>query len=203
MASVSQGSPRLLSRPVRVHWAGWETDTYRLQKAGWKLSAMQDIRGERLQLAMQHDMRASFQAITEEVRFPFEAFSDPYNHGALRAMDTAREFERIVLRVERCIAEPLTLVVHGEMPQFWAPIDAEPRITTKQIVRLEDLAHFAGPLIRTNEIIVPEESVPELLERILKLQQPDRLDRIREEVRGEHRQEQKFHAQIISMRDVA
>lgn len=63
--------------------------------------------------------------------------------------------------------------------------------------------HFAGPLIRTSEIIIPEESVPELLERILKLQQPARMDRIREELRGERRREQKFHAQIISMQDVA
>jgi hypothetical protein len=42
--------------------------------------------------------------------------------------------------------------------------------------------------------------VPELLERIIKLQQPARIERIKEELRGERRPEQKFHAQIISLR---
>jgi hypothetical protein len=45
--------------------------------------------------------------------------------------------------------------------------------------------------------------VPELLDRILKMQQPARIDRIKDELRGEHRPEQKFHAQIISLKDVA
>ncbi len=47
--------PRILSRPLRVHWAGWETDTYRLQRSGWKISAMQDVRGNRLQMAFRHN----------------------------------------------------------------------------------------------------------------------------------------------------
>jgi hypothetical protein len=52
-------------------------------------------------------------------------------------------------------------------------------------------------------VIIPEESVPKLMERILELQQPARTDRIKEQMRspeGYDRQpQQKFQAQIISL----
>lgn len=187
------GDPRLLSRPLRVHWAGWETNTFRLQKAGWKLSAMQDIRGSRLQLAFQHSGRRC-EAISQVIDYKFEQALDMRN----------REYvENVVLQVDGMMADPLHVSISGSVNMAWGPIDCEPRYTEERIVRLEDLVHFAGPLIRTQEIIVPEESIPQLLEKILKLQQPARMARIREELRGEHRLEQKFHAQIISLRDVA
>lgn len=186
------GEPRILSRPLRVHWAGWETTTFRLQKCGWKLSAYQDIRGSRIQMALRHD-GLQIEGITNELSYEYERALD------MRERDYVNS---IVLTVQRMLGEQVMLRTVGELP-MWSPVDAEPRYTEEKIVRLEDFAHFAGPLIRTNEIIVPEESVPELLERILKMQQPGRMARIREELRGEHRPQQKFHAQIISLKDVS
>jgi hypothetical protein len=185
--------PRILSRPLRVHWAGWETDTFKLQRCGWKLSAYQDIRGSLLQMAFQHD-GVGIKGITAELPYQYE-----------RALDMRERayVDGIVLNVQRMLGETVMIHQAGDISAVWSPIDAEPRYIENRITRLEDLAHFAGPLIRTNEIIVPEESIPELLERILKLQQPARIDRIKEELRGERRPEQKFHAQIISLRDVA
>lgn len=193
--------PRILSRPIRLNWAGWETDTFRLQRAGWKLSAFQDIRGSHLQLAFQigNDPYRKFQAITEAIPFRYEEMADLHR---MRGPHADR-LDDIVLRVQQAVSEQVMIHVAGDLKPMWGPIDAEPRYTQEKITRLEDFAHFAGPLIRTNEIIVPEESVPELLERILKLQQPGRIDRIKDELRGEHRPEQRFHAQIISLRDVA
>lgn len=186
------GEPRILSRPLRVHWAGWETTTFALQKRGWKLSACQDIRGSRLQMALRHDgMR--IEGITAPLDYRYEQALD---------MRERAYVENIVLHVQGMLGETVMVRSESELPA-WSPIDAEPRYTEARITRLEDFAHFAGPLIRTNEIIIPEESVPELLDRILKLQQPARIDRIREELRGENRREQKFHAQIISLKDVA
>lgn len=185
--------PRILSRPLRVHWAGWETTTFELQKRGWKLSACQDVHRGRMQIAMRH-AGARIEGITEPLGYDYEEAMDPRRRGYV---------EGRVLRVQM-IGEAVSMHISGELPAAWGPIDAEPRYAPEfKVTRLEDLAHFAGPLIRTNEIIVPEESVPELLERILKLQQPARTERIRDELRGEHRPEQKFHAQIISLRDVA
>jgi len=190
---MASGEPRILSRPLRVHWAGWETDTYRLQKCGWKLSAFQDIRGSRLRIALRHE-GVGIEGITQELDYRYEQALDLRGRAYV---------DNIVLNVQRMLGETVMLHHVGDISAMWSPIDAEPRYTERRIDRLEDFAHFAGPLIRTNEIIVPEESVPELLERILKLQQPGRIARIREELRGEHRPEQKFHAQIISLRDVA
>lgn len=186
------GEPRILSRPLRVHWAGWETNTSQLQKCGWKLSAYQDIHGSRLQMAFEHS-GARIKGITAELPYEYE-----------RALDMReREYVgSIVLQVQRMLGEEIIIPMVGALPE-WTPIDAEPRYTESRLVKLEDLAHFAGPLIRTNEIIVPEESVPELLERILKMQQPGRMERIREELRSERRPEQKFHAQIISLKGAA
>lgn len=191
--------PRILSRPIQLNWAGWETDTYRLQQRGWTLSAMQDIRGQRLQLAFRigNDPYRKFEAITEVIPFNYERTLDGRYVGDRQYLDS------IVLRVQQAVSDQVMVHTSGDANRLWAPIDAEPRYTEAKITRLEDFAHFAGPLIRTNEIIVPEASVPELMERILKLQQPARLERIKEELRGEHRPEQRFHAQIISLRDVA
>lgn len=189
---MASGEPRILSRPLRVHWAGWETTTFQLQKRGWKLSAYQDIQGSRLQMAFRHD-GLQIEGITAELPYRYESALD---------MREREYVDSIVLQVQRMLGEQVLVHATGELP-MWLPVDAEPRYTESKIMRLEDLAHFSGPLIRTNEIIVPEESVPELLERILKMQQPGRIERIREELRGEHRPQQKFHAQIISLEDVA
>ena len=190
--AINSGYPRILSRPLKIYWAGWETTTWQLQKCGWSLSAYQDIQGSRLQLAFRHG-GLMLEGITSVIPFQYE-----------RAMDLRERdyIDSLVLGIERMIGE--TVLVRqtsiGGVSSSFSPIDAEQRYTEEKITRLEDLAHFAGSLIRTNEIIVPEESVPELLERIIKLQQPDRIERIKEELRGERRPEQKFHAQIISLR---
>ena len=190
--AINSGYPRILSRPLKIYWAGWETTTWQLQKCGWSLSAYQDIQGSRLQLAFRHG-GLMLEGITSVIPFQYERTMD------LRERDY---IDRLVLGIERMIGE--TVLVRqtsiGGVSSSFSPIDAEQRYTEEKITRLEDLAHFAGSLIRTNEIIVPEESVPELLERIIKLQQPDRIERIKEELRGERRPEQKFHAQIISLR---
>lgn len=197
MAGLDFG-PRILSRPIRIHWAGWETDTFQLQKAGWRLSAMQDIQGQRLQMAFEFGHGRTMQAITEVIPFQYERMVDMRDY---RAQD---ELRGLRLRVAKAISDELMVHISGRLDQpGFGPIDAEPRYTTNTIQRLEDFAHFAGPLIRTNEVIVPEKSVPELMEMILKMQQPARIERIREELRGENRVEQKFHAQIISLRDAA
>jgi hypothetical protein len=94
---------------------------------------------------------------------------------------------------------------HGSIEWNFAAIDAKPCFTDRKITKLEDLAHFAAPLVRSRQIIIPEENVEELLEKILKLQQPARTDRIREEMRHPEGRlitsepQQKFQAQIISL----
>lgn len=180
---------RLLSRPLRIEWAGWETNTYRLQQAGWKLSAEQDYYQNRMRLAMHHE-RMNLYAMSRMSEFEYE----------LAARNREYELPMIVMQA---MGREVFIQEHGSIDWGFNAIDAKPCFTDRKITRIEDLAHFAAPLVRCNEVIIPEESVPKLMERILELQQPARTDRIKEQMRnpeGYDRQpQQKFQAQIISL----
>lgn len=181
---------KLVSRPLRLHWAGWETDTYRLQQGGWQLSADQDVAARRMRLMMQHSAMR-MQALTDRIEFDYWQARDDWGYA-----------DRVVFPC-RAIGSTVHVQMAGSLPDFRA-IDAAPQ-WREASGSLDDLFHFAPTLVRTQEIILPDESVPELMERILKLQQPGRTDRLREELRNQEdgrdstRLRQKFHAQIISI----
>ena len=185
--------PRLLSRPLRVHWAGWETDTYRLQKAGWQISADQDVFGNRMRIAMKHD-GFQMRAVSPYIGFHYE-----------RALRDHDYLGHIGLHVDRAMGRDIMIHEHGMVDWNFQAIDAQPTFTESRVSRIEDLAHFAAPLVKTREIIIPQDSVPDLLERILKLQQPARTGRIREEMRKypeafeAQQPQQRMEAQIISL----
>jgi hypothetical protein len=185
--------PHILSRPLKVEWAGWFTDTYKLQAAGWQISAEQDVFGGYMRLAMMHEglqMRALSDTIVFDYHMARERWYEYLPTIRFRMLSVGREIR--IHHQERAFAD-------------FGPIDAKPTFTTTTISRMEDLVHFAAPMVRTRQIIIPDESVPELMERILKLQQPARTDRIREEMRNPEGlrldaiPQQKFHAQIISL----
>jgi len=185
---------RILSRPLRLHWAGWETNTYALQQAGWQLSVEQDFWQNRMRIAMKHQ-GMNLMAMTPSFDFEYES----------AALDQQRYIESFPIQVAAAMGRDVVIHEAGRIDWMFKEIDATPTFTTNRISKLEDLAHFAVPLVRTNEIIIPDESVPELLERILKLQDPAKTDRIREEMRHPEGllidavPKQKFHAQIISL----
>lgn len=178
---------RLMSRPLRLHWAGWTADTYSLQRAGWSISAEQHIQSMTMQLALRHPDKGGYGVSS---RVPFDYM---YERDSFAPMDLGAD-----IRFGRSIDFHVT-----DLPSFRA-VDALPQMMERRRVSLEDFAHFHTPLVRTNEIVVPEESVEELMERILKMQQPDRTARIRESLRNpegyrmDALPKQKFHAQILS-----
>lgn len=184
---------RILSRPLRLLWAGWETNTLRLQQAGWQLSAEQDFWQDRMRIAMKHQ-GMNLMAMTPHFDFRYE-----------EALRDARYLDSIGVPVVSAMGRNISIHEHGRVDWMFKEIDATPTIGSIKVSRLEDLAHFAAPLVRCNEVIIPDESVPELMERILKLQQPARTDRIRNEMRNPEGllfdaiPKQKFHAQIISL----
>lgn len=189
---------RILSRPVRLHWAGWETNTLRLQQAGWQLSAEQDIASDSMRLAIRHEASRVY-GLTARV---------PWHY-----MHELDRFQGVPDLPIQHIASRYEIVTH-EMPSLNAgfrPIDAMPQFTQARRVSLDDFAHFAAPLARTEQIIVPDEDVTALMDRILKLQDPARMERVREEVRRSHepglhfsaQRRQAVHAQIISFPQAA
>jgi hypothetical protein len=189
---VLNDQQRILSRPLRLLWAGWETNTLRLQQAGWQLSAEQDFYQNRMRIAMRHQSM-NLMAMTPSFDFSYES----------AAMDQRRYLESFPIQVCAAMGSNVSIHEAGRVDWMFKDIDAQPTFTTNKISKLEDLAHFAAPLVRCNEIIIPNESVDELMERILKLQQPARTDRIREEMRSPAGlaviPKQHFHAQIISL----
>ena len=178
------------SRPIELHWAGWSTDTLRLQTAGWQLSAHQNFADESMQIAIRHP-RHEVEGITR-----FERHWD-YR----RSMSCDRKDLPVL---------PITLghklwvrTIEPAVP--WKAIDAEPQLwPVLGELRLPDFVHFA-PARAPAELVVPEETVPELLQRIVDMQSGARLERFREQVREERAQRKLIvpHCQIISLREAA
>lgn len=170
----------LRSRPVRIHWAGWETDTYRLQKAGWDLSAEENLYERTMQIAMRY--RDEIRGITERVE------ADPYRLADRHAP----------LHLTARMASNFQIMMGIPGDAFQA-IDARPQWRSPEPPNtFDDFAHFARVEAQPR-IIIPEESVPKLLERILELQQPARAERIQQEIREDAEvRPLKFHGNIVS-----
>jgi len=186
---------RLLSYPMKVHWAGWESDTYRLQQAGWSISANQDVCRMQIRLAIRHDA-AQMRGLSAGV---------DYDYYAMNKVDYRTMMPVIPFNV---MGRDVRVTEFGD-PAAWGayqPIDAMPQFVERRVSRLDDLVHFAPSLARTQQIILPEDSVPELLERIRKLQEPARIERLKASLDADRdgiliaaHPRQKFHAQILSI----
>lgn len=189
-------SHRLLSRPLRVHWAGWESDTGRLQNAGWEISAEQIVKRDYMRLAIRHKL-ADLRGLSRPVQFPYHSGMDSlFNSDALDGIRLDFNVMSHDIRI-REIAETTF--------SRFAPVDANPQFVEFKGARsLDDLAHFA-PLVPVNQLIIPEEkSVNDLLEEIIARQSGARLERITEQVRWDAaRPPPLVHASIVSLRRAA
>lgn len=185
---------RLLSWPLKLHWAGWEATTYSLQQAGWQLSAQQDVTRGAIRIAMKHAGHQCF-GLTAMMDFNF-----------MTALSGVGDMPNITIPVQ-AMAQRMMIQLHetASLTAF-KPIDATPQIAAYKVTTLDDFAHFAPPLVRTTEIILPEEDVPAMLARILELQKPAKTEylkqKLAEDRTGMHidaMPQQKFHAQILSI----
>jgi hypothetical protein len=182
----------ILSRPVELHWAGWRSDTHTLQQHGWQISAEQDVMRMQMSMALRNE-RAGMSGITAPMNWEYERYAMDYGHRGMPALPVHLMGRRIE-------------VMHT-MGNHWdnfRPIDAQPQFMPNREIRsMDDLVHFAPAHTRTKQLIVPEDTVDDLMERILKMQSGPRIERIREEIReGQQvsfQQRQKFHAQIVSI----
>lgn len=199
MRNDPYGTPRLLSRPVRVHWLGWETDTYRLQQAGWELSVEESFERNTMRLAINHP-RARVQGISTRASWDYYGMSyrEPFMDERPEAVLEMRHMGREVL------------IEHSMGPSMdFHPIDAQPSFTTNQMSRLEDLAHFQPALVRSSKLIVlSDASVDQLLERALELQEPAKQAYFTENVRKDRQgglilPEHDFRCSIVSLREAA
>jgi hypothetical protein len=154
---------KLFSDPLILRWDGWEGRTDHLQYMGWQLSAEQNVRRATMQIAAYHP-HTGMSLMTEMQDFRYYSAEEYYVRGIapLPALQV-----KALGRVE--------LVLYGA-PQIqlfdrFDPIDAKPHACEVTRSRMEDFFHFA-PAASPNDLIVPDTAIPELLDRILKLQQP-------------------------------
>jgi hypothetical protein len=184
----------LLSRPLKLYWAGWETDTYTLQREGWCLSASQDLHQGRMQIAIKHpDLK--IYGMTDCISFEYMKFmtglNDIHRFPVLRAQLASQLY---------CYS----LFNFNERISF-KPIDAEPKMRFNDLAAgpksIEDFAHFAEPLFKTQKIIVPEPNVLELIDRVLEIQETSRQKYFLDQA-IEDNLKPKVHAQIISLADL-
>ena len=196
----NNGSPHpILSAPIRLHWAGWESTTAKLQQAGWQISAREDVSMDRMQIALQH-RECQIRALSEMIDFHYIRNRYDPNHSAeirmripwlasdIRVSD-ARNFE-----MSSC--------------DFRA-VDARTQMMSQEQL-ISQIGHFAVPLVRTQEIMLPDEDVNAILSRIIEKQEAAKQAYFAEKVRDERFEridvaklgpQMKFHAQIISLAD--
>jgi len=159
---------RILSRPIGIRWAGWETDTQRLQRSGWQLAVESDVMRERYKLIMRHEqMRLT--AITDERRLEH---SLTQMHQGLAGGLPIFEVRHVAPTFEFVKIQQM-----GEFPQFYQ-IDAEPRMATNEIRSIEEMNIFRLALTGAEEVVIDKAdmSVIEHLQAIKDLQKQTQRD---------------------------
>jgi hypothetical protein len=158
---------RLLSYPIEVEWAGWRTDTFTLQRSGWRLAVEHQGYEERYTLLMEHpEMR--LYALTDTITInTIISFRDihmktDYRKPRFHVVKVAPSFQ--VVKIPSDFG-------FGNFKQ----IDATPVMTHTEIKSVEDYNIFAPFKVRAEEILfnTANMSVIEHLEAIKRLQDPE------------------------------
>jgi hypothetical protein len=182
---------RILSRPHRVVFAGFESTTTRLQQAGWELAVEQSFLDMRIRLALRFEP-ARLYLMADAQHLDFFRY-------ASYALD-----EPLTFHIRQCASHMTVQLM--ETSFAFQPIDAVPQFTEAPRKSIEDFGIFAAPLARTEQILIEPQSVAQCLEQIRKLQAPE-LAAIRERNRRRNDEgatvqpipRQTFHAQVLSL----
>ena len=169
-----------VSYPVRVNLAGYESDTHRLQKAGWALSVRNvEDRGHgfgSIELAMQH-RALRLHAITHPLSLRDLFFARP-DASTVLAFFSAAQFN-----VAAIAPEIQMQIMTTPSASAFTAIDATPQWGRAERVDLSKLGMFRTLAVSEElDFYVPEKSVAELLEIIRQKQEP-----IQAEIREKHR----------------
>lgn len=179
------------SRPVKLEWAGWVTDTHRLGQAGWSVSAHQDIRSLTMLIAIDHPQYAA-RGMTRVVDEWL------YDHGG----DYGRQVDHVRLPIGVRLGNRVEVALM-DRPTF-IPVETTPSLR-HEIHSLEDLAHFAPAKNLSAPFVLPAYEVDDLMALILKKQEKAKTDYFRDAVAREGSTLPDFQhaAQIITLRDAA
>jgi hypothetical protein len=176
----------MLSRPVGVEWAGWKTDTRRLQSCGWQLAVECDPITGRYRLAMKHEQMKLY-AISNHIELRNTYLNEPWHMSEVPAF------------VVKHVAANFQVVQMIDDLSCFQPIDAQPQYVDTPIRGIEDYNIFA-PLGKLEQVLVDKAdmSVVDHLEAIKKLQ-----SNTQRELREKERARPKLIAQLVSYEEVA
>lgn len=162
---------RILSHPVKLHWAGWESNTHALQRAGWQISVAEYPdsynMNESIRIALRHEGGAHGYGM---MNFDHMAYMDPLRN-PWDNMDLRHMSVRMTLG--RDINFQYMGTPAMDVKDF-RPIDAVPAMQDIEIKRMSDfkIFRYLPQVTERNEIIVPELSMDDMLNRILEMQGP-------------------------------
>jgi hypothetical protein len=181
-----QNSVRIESIPVPIRFAGWESDTYRLQKAGWQIAA-NDVftpwtASSSVQLILRHEA-SKIHAMTAPLELR------PHIYSMDRYFRDDPSTTHMMLAGFDIIAMGSQVQVHViHRPEFsfkdFHPVDCEPRTLHEERVDIANLKIFRPISSDAPEIIIPTQSVAEMMDMVLKLQDP-----VQKEIRDRRRAE--------------
>lgn len=161
---------RFLNQPIRLLWAGWETDTLQLGRAGWQISAEQDVQYNRMRIAINHP-EAKVQGISTVEEFLFRDMME----GRCRPMLPVQ------LRFEIMSHQIYVNSMRDREVSFQA-VDFRPQMMEQEIKSLSDFAHFSTIAEEAkHEIYLHEANIDQILEMALQRQAPEQ-ERIRQEM---------------------
>jgi len=155
---------------IELYWLGWRANTHDLQWQGWKFYIERDFVRDSAALYFEHP-EGEVRGVTDFL--PYKEMRD-----AVYDND-----HRIVIRARVRLAKDFQIRTIGKPPEFVA-VDM-----SNDYVMMNDYTNMLSGLFRPLEsgILVPEDESSDLLERILKLQEPSRQDRIKARVAKKRR----------------
>ena len=187
--SWESSEPRILSRPVRLHWAGWRSDTFTLQKAGWQLAAEQNVYENALQIFLKHP-RLKITGISDRIDFKYlDTRTNEMDY--LRGLTLACNLSPMEHRIYESHLSPMAF---SEVK----PIDATPTYVEYKITNLEDMKFFRTIETDIQQVTLEKATLAEVLDFALKKQKP-RQDEIRLELlKRDHLETIKRDSQIMA-----
>lgn len=167
---------RLQSPPMKLHWAGWTSDTWTLQRAGWDVSVSENYDAMTFNLNIQMALRyRDLYAISARASLP------PGRGNMRYDMDMLREMS---INIDQMGADIISrpYVYHTLLNwSDFSPVDTRPDYVEVDSQSMRN-ANIFRKIESANDIVVPEYSVQQLLDMALEMQAPKQRE-IRDKMR--------------------
>ncbi len=160
------------SPPITLHWNGWTAEAHVLERYGWEFCVEQRPENFSTSVAFK-DSKNGVYGRTEDI-----------NNEVLRDA----KLGRLDLRCECFMGKDIIMHTMGSMSM--APVSMERELLpqsqyNRMTLHLSDL--FKSYETKDSGLLVPEDTVPDLLDRLLELQEPARQESIKKRVRENNR----------------